>query len=145
MTTIYDVPSSKLIAEVSKELKKVKAIKPPEWSAFVKTGVSREKSPVQPDWWYTRAASVLRKVHIKGPIGIPRLKQLYGTAANRGVRPERKKAGSGAVMKNILVQLEAAELVKKTSKGRIATTQGISLLDKKAHMIKKKIPELKKY
>lgn len=145
MTTVYDVPPSRLIKSVSEELKKTKKIAPPEWVKYSKTGPSREHQPFDADWWYIRCASILRKLYEKGPIGISRLSKLYGGKKNRGMKPEKKKNGSGSIIKDALTQLETLELVKTTKKGRILTSKGTSILDKKAHEIKKNIPELKRY
>ncbi|RLF60401.1 MAG: 30S ribosomal protein S19e [Thermoplasmata archaeon] len=133
MTTVYDVDPGELIEEVAKELRKLGAVSPPEWSKFVKTGGDREKAPDREDWWYVRSASVLRKLRVHGPLGVERLRKLYGGKKNMGCSPERKAKGSGAIIRRILHQLEEAGLVKKTPKGREVTPKGISLLDKVAH------------
>ncbi len=101
--------------------------------------------PENKDWWYIRSAAILRKVHIKGPIGIQTLGKVYGGKKNRGVKPERKMRGSGAVIRKMLQQLEGAGLIKKTKNGRVTTPKGISVLDKTASRIKKDIPQLSKY
>ncbi len=145
MTSTYDVPHDKFIRTVSEKLKGNKDISPPKWSHYAKSGVSRENQPMEADWWYVRCASLLRKIYLKGPIGISRLSQLYGGKKNRGMKPEKRKRGSSSVIKDALTQLEALELVKKTKKGRILTPKGVSFLDKAAHEVKKKIPELKRY
>ena len=67
------VPTQKLIQKVSEKLKKDENIKPPEWSKFIKTGVSSERPPIQEDWWFIRSAAILRKIYIKGPLGSQRL------------------------------------------------------------------------
>ncbi len=136
MTTVYDVPSGKLIKGLEVELKKVDAIKPTKWAQFVKTGTDREKIPEKGDWWYTRSASILCKVYKSGPIGIHRLKRRYAGRKNRGYKPDKIKGGSGSVIKHILVQLEKAGFVEKTKKGRILTKHGASLLDKTSHKVK---------
>ena len=84
MTTIYDVPADSLISEVAKELNENKKIAPPEWATFVKTGVHKERRPDNPDWWYVRCASILRKVYMDGPVGINSLKTYYGGKKDRG-------------------------------------------------------------
>ncbi|NOZ76594.1 MAG: 30S ribosomal protein S19e [Euryarchaeota archaeon] len=145
MASLHDVPASRLTEEVAKELKALKTIRPPKWSIFVKTGTNREKQPADKDWWYLRSASVLRKVHLEGPIGIPTLRRIYGGKGNRGVKPDARRRGSGAVIKHILNQLEKEGLVKKTKRGRVTTPAGVSLLDKTATRIKKEIPGLEKY
>ena len=151
MPTPYDVPASLLIDRLARYLKNnVDPIKPPEWAPFVKTGVHKERPPENPDWWYIRCASLLRKIYIKGPVGVERLRSEYGGRKDRGVRPEHTMKGSGAIIRNALKQLEEANLVKTVNrKGRIVTSEGRRLLDLLSTEIKreleKEIPELKVY
>lgn len=88
ITTVYDVPADILIDGVKEELKNDKNLTPPQWATFVKTGSSREKVPDQSDWWYTRAASIMRKVYVYGPVGVETLRVDYGGKKNRGVSPK---------------------------------------------------------
>jgi len=62
MTTVYDITAEMLIPQVARELKELPAIRPPEWAAFAKTGIHKEMPPEDPDWWYLRAASILRRI-----------------------------------------------------------------------------------
>lgn len=132
MATIYDIDTDKLLKKTADELKKL--IKAPEWSRFVKTGVHKERPPVDADWWYKRAAAILRTIYIKGPIGTNKLRQKYGGRKNRGYQPEKTFRGSGKIIRTILQQLEAIEFLKKAEKGlhkgRIITPKGKSFLDK---------------
>ncbi len=145
MTTIYDVPADSLINEIAKEFKENKKIKEPEWAKFIKTGVHKERRPENPDWWYVRCASILRRVYIDGPVGINSLKTYYGGKKDRGTSPEKFRQGSGAVIRGALHQLEAAGFVKKVGEGRLVTPEGKSFLDKASNTIKKEIPVLAKY
>lgn len=154
MPTAYDVPSDMLIKRIKEELKKEAEIKAPEWSIYVKTGVHKERAPVQPDWWYIRAASILRKIYLNGPIGVSKLRIEYGGRHRRGVKPEHFAKGSGSIIRKILQQLEKTGYIQKKeghgSKGRVIvgrvmTTKGLSFVDKLAAEIKKDIPELEKY
>jgi len=151
MPTPYDVPASLLIDRLAKYLKdNVDAIRPPEWAPFVKTGVHKERTPDNPDWWYIRCASLLRKIYVKGPIGVQRLRSEYGGRKDMGVRPEHSRKGSGAIIRNALKQLEEANLVKTLNgKGRVISSEGRRLLDLLSTEIKreleKEIPELKMY
>ncbi|MEM0449495.1 MAG: 30S ribosomal protein S19e [Methanomassiliicoccales archaeon] len=130
MVTVHDVPAEELIAKVASKLRDIEFIKPPEWAEFVKTGRHTEKAPVQKDWWYTRSASILRKVAIKGPIGTSRLAEEYGGFADRGSKPNRAVKGSRNIVRKSIMQLEAAGLVAKNkNKGRILTPKGQKLLD----------------
>jgi small subunit ribosomal protein S19e len=133
MVTVYDVPPERLIAKAAGKLKEMNGITPPEWADFVKTGVHTEKAPTQVDWWYTRAASVLRKVYTKGPIGTSRLAAEYGGFVDRGSRPNHAVKGSRSIARKCLMQLESSGLVSKDkNNGRIVTAKGQALLDNAA-------------
>jgi len=145
---MYDVDATELIEEVSKELQKVEGVKAPDWAVFVKTGVHKERPPARQDWWYVRAASVLRKVRLMGPIGVAKLRGLYGGKQSRGYKSEVYKKGSGSIIRKILQQLEKAELVKKDKKGfhkgRIITPKGIKLINGVAKKLVGNKPIVKK-
>ncbi|MEK6951633.1 MAG: 30S ribosomal protein S19e [Nanoarchaeota archaeon] len=135
MANVFDVKADELIEKAAEELKKMEFMKMPEWAKFVKTSTARERPPIKPDWWYTRAASILRKLYILDkPIGTNKLKSYYGGRKNRGHKPEKMYKGSGKIIRLILQQLEKAEFIKKTEKGvhkgRIITKKGKSFLDK---------------
>ena len=147
MVNAYDVDPSELIEKVAVELKKDNNIKAPEWAVFVKTGVSRERPPARQDWWYLRAASMLRKLYVFSPIGVNTLRRVYGGRKNRGVKPDRVKMASGNIIRKILQQLEKAGLAAKTQKGvhkgRTVSPKGKSLLDKIATQIYKEVQKNK--
>jgi len=150
MATVYDVPGDLLVEKLAAKLKEIEEIKPPEWAAFVKTGRHKERVPEQEDWWYYRAASVLRKVYVDGPVGIQRLRTWYGGKKNRGHAPEHFYRAGGSIIRKVLQQLESAGLVRTIPKeGRIVTPKGQSLVDGVATELKKElekeIPELRKY
>ena len=133
--SIYDVKPSDLIGKAAEELKKI--IKQPEWSTFIKTGVGKERPPENTDWFYMRAAAVLRKVYLaKGPIGVNKLRTKFGNRKNRGVKPERFRMAGGKIIRNILQQLEKNKLIAQKAigvhKGRVATKEGRALLEKLA-------------
>ena len=143
MTTMYDVPANVLIKRVAEELKKSGSVVPPQWAGFVKTGVSKERPPVDQDWWYVRAASVLRKTYMNGPIGVSKLRRKYGGNKNRGYKPERFYKGSGNILRKVFQQLETAKLITKSKTGkpgRVITAEGKSMLDKLAAKISRENP-----
>ena len=145
MTTVFDVPADLLINKVTEELKNNDKIESPAWSNFVRTGSHKERKPENEDWWYVRTASIIRRVYIDGPVGVESLRTFYGGKKDRGVRPEKFRKGSGAIIRNALHQLEDAGYVKKVEGGRVVTPQGRSFLDKISGEIIKDIPELEKY
>tara|TARA_Y100000310_G_C20672031_1_gene810811 strand:+ start:2259 stop:2627 length:369 start_codon:yes stop_codon:yes gene_type:complete len=119
------------IQDIANKLKEKKELTPPAWSKVVKTGVHKERPPVQEDWWYVRAAAILQSVHRLGPVGVSKLRTKYGGRKNRGVKPEHHRKGSGSVIRKILQQLEAAKLIKQdqkgSHKGRVITKEGKAL------------------
>lgn len=130
MVTVYDVSPEKLIEKTAAKLKEFGELESPEWAYYAKTGANREKGPIQEDWWYSRAASILRRVYLKGPIGTSRLSAHYGGYADRGSKPNKSVKGSGSVTRKCLMQLESAGLVVRDgNKGRVVTPKGQSLLD----------------
>ncbi|HIQ24092.1 MAG TPA: 30S ribosomal protein S19e [Pyrodictium delaneyi] len=151
MVTALEVPADLLIERVAQKLKQMPQIRPPAWAYYVKTGVHKERPPEDPEWWYYRAASILRKLYKRGtPVGIERLRTAYGGRVNRGVAPEHFVKGSGSIVRKILQQLERAGLVVKVrGKGRTLSPRGRSLLDNTAYEIMKELaeknPALRKY
>lgn len=150
MPTVFDVPPGLLIERVKDQLMKDGKVKPPEWAPFARTGVHTQKAPTQPDWWYRRVASVLRKVYIRGPIGSVHLSEEFGGRRDDGSAPYHPRRGSRSIAREAMQQLEAIGLVSKTEKrGRVITAQGRKFLDKLATEILKELardhPELTKY
>ena len=141
MTIMYDVDAQELVSKTAEELKKVPEIKAPVWATFVKTGMHKERPPVNAGWWYIRTASVLRTVYRLGPVGVSKLRDKYGGKKNRGVKKEHFYKGSGNILRKALQQLEKAGFVKYQEKGlhkgRIITSKGKSFLDKIATQIQK--------
>ncbi len=134
MVTALEVPADRFIQKLAMYLKEnVPEVAPPKWAMFVKTGCFKEKPPENPDWWYYRVASILRKLYKAGkPVGLSELRREYGGRKNRGSKPERTYKAPGNAIRKILQQLEVAQLVKKTREGRVLTPQGRALLDRLA-------------
>ena len=132
--TAQNFNNTLLIEKTAEKLKEIKEFEKPGWSAFVKTSISRDRPPVKEDWWYSRAASILRKLDVLGPIGTNKLRRKYGGRKNRGHKPEKFFIGSGKIIRTILKQLETAGLAEqketKGHKGRVLTKKGKSFLDK---------------
>ena len=130
--TIFTKDPVKFIPALAEALKKLEGFEVPEWAMFVKSGVSRERPPVDDDFWYTRAASILRQLYIKGVVGVGKLRTRYGSRKDRGGKPDRFKKSGGKIIRVILQQAEMAGLVEKISRlqhGRRLTQAGRDLLD----------------
>lgn len=136
-----DVDPKKFIAVCKEKLKRIETIKPPEWASFVKTGSSRKFPPRQNDWWYTRTASILRRIYLNGPVGVERLKTYYGGKKDRGHKPERFRKSGGSIIRKSLQQLEAAGLIEKSKnlkkRGRMISDKGKKFMSDIVKEVKK--------
>ncbi|WP_058992837.1 30S ribosomal protein S19e [Haloarcula sp. CBA1127] len=152
MATLYDVPPEELIEALTETLADEDDIEAPDWAEFTKTGVDRELPPEQEDFWTRRAASLLRKVAVDGPVGVNALRSEYGTSkqgtTRYRVRPHQKTKGSGNIIRTALQQLEDAGYVETSENdGRRITGEGRSLLDDTAGDLLTELdrPELERY
>lgn len=130
--SVYEIPADEFNGSLAETLKQREEFKMPEWAAFVKTSTARARPPVETDWWYKRAASILRQLYIKGVVGVGRLRTRYGGRKNRGMRPEEFRKASGKIIRIILQQAEKAGLVEKfkgKKSGRQLTQKGKEFLD----------------
>lgn len=119
------------MSKLSENLKNNENVVAPEWAVFVKTGVSKERPPVQEDWWFIRTASILKKVHKYGPIGVNKLSKQYGGRKNRGHKPDRKMNGSTNIIRKCMQQLEKAGLIQQVESpkaGKTITKEGLALI-----------------
>ena len=129
MTNIFDVDASILVKETAEKLKGL-IKEPPKYTLYVKSGAGRERPPDNPDFWYERSAAILRQVYINGPVGVERLRVRYGNKKKHVVHRKHFTKAGGSIIRDSLEALEAAGFVKKTKKGRVIDSKGISFLDK---------------
>ncbi len=105
MAKVYDVPADVLIERLATILKS-EDIPAPSWTPFVKTGAHADKPPQDREWWYTRCASVMRKIYLNGPIGINELRKDYGGGKPSGYGAAHHKSAGGAIIRNAIQGLE---------------------------------------
>ncbi|MFB6180241.1 MAG: 30S ribosomal protein S19e [Candidatus Nanohalobium sp.] len=131
MTNVYDVRAEPLIEAAAEDLED--DIETPDWSEYVKTGVHKEKPPEQENWYHIRAAAVLRKIYMDGPLGVSRLRTIYGGKRGSGHGPNHHGKASGKVIRTVLQKLEEEGLVEEEEgEGRKITDKGKSFLDEKS-------------
>jgi small subunit ribosomal protein S19e len=134
MVTVYDVKAEPLIHEVADDLEE--DFDAPGWSEFVKTGSDRERPPEQDNWFHIRSAAILRKIYTDGPLGVSRLRTIYGKRKKNGHAPERSGKASGKVIRTSLQKLEEAGYVEtEEGEGRKITEEGQSFLDRKSEEV----------
>ena len=151
MPTPYDIPPQVFIEKLAQYVKdNIDQVTPPSWAPYAKTGTFTARQPQNSNWWFTRCASLLRKIYLKGPIGVERLRAQYSGRKDQGTRPEHVRKGAGGNIRKIFQQLEAAGLVENIKgQGRVLTSEGRRLLDTIATEMKtdleKKTPALARY
>ncbi|MFB6145325.1 MAG: 30S ribosomal protein S19e [Candidatus Nanohaloarchaea archaeon] len=134
MTTAYDVKAEPLIQEVAKELED--DFEAPEWTEYAKTGSGKERPPEQGNWYHIRSAAILRRIYMEGPLGVSRLRTIYGGRKNNGHQPEHHAKASGKVIRTALQNLEDAGYVEEEEgEGRVITDKGKKFLDNKADKV----------
>ncbi|MCX8189688.1 MAG: 30S ribosomal protein S19e [Candidatus Diapherotrites archaeon] len=133
----FDVPANELIEAVADDLKNNLRVEQPNFAPFVKTAPSKERVPMQRDWYYKRLASMLYRLLKEGTLGVGALRTYYGSKKNRGRRKHKFMRAGGKIIRHGLQQLETLGFVKKVQKGRILTPKGQQYLSKIASKTKK--------
>jgi len=135
---VYEMDSQEYNLKLAEALKKISEFKHPEWMEYVKSSPSKERPIDDPDFWYKRAASILRQIYRNKTIGVNRLRTKYGSKKNRGFKPERFKRAGGKIIRVILQQSDKAgftEIIKKIrgvrerKPGRQLTEKGKNFLE----------------
>ena len=105
--TCLDVPSKVLIKKLAEFYKEKGLIKLPKYTVFAKTSRARELSPIDPDWFFTKAASLTRRIYItkSHTLGIGALKVITGKRQRRGASTNTFRTASGKVIRDIVTQL----------------------------------------
>lgn len=116
---VYDFDPQEYNLKLAEALKEIPEFKPPEWSEFVKSSSSKERPIEDPDFWYKRAASILKQIYKKEIVGVNRLRVKYGSKKNRGSKPERFRKAGGKIIRTIMQQSGDAGFteIKKTTRG----------------------------
>ncbi|WAR05274.1 RS19-like protein [Mya arenaria] len=134
--SVKDVSSHEFTRAFAAFLKKSGKMKVPEWTDFVKTGMFKELSPYEPDWYFIRAASICRHLYIRSPAGIGSFEKIYGGRRRRGTAPSHFCKANGSISRRLLQSLEGLKIVEKDPNGgRRLTSQGRRDLDRIAAQI----------
>mmetsp|Transcript_66965 Transcript_66965/g.134994 ORF Transcript_66965/g.134994 Transcript_66965/m.134994 type:complete len:160 (+) Transcript_66965:52-531(+) len=115
--TVRDVAPADFIAAYALHLKNSDKFELPKWTDVVKTGTHKELAPYDPDWYYTRAAAIARKVYLQPGLGVGALQRKFGGSRNRGTRTFTFQKAAGGVIRSILKQLEEIKVVEISEKG----------------------------
>ena len=136
--SVYELNPQEYNLKLAEALKQIPEFQEPEWAKFVKSSPSKERPIEEFDFWYKRAASILRQIYKNKVVGVNRLRTKYGSKKNRGMKPERFMKSGGKIIRTILQQADKAgftESVKDTRglkekrMGRKMTVKGKKFLE----------------
>merc|ERR1719478_142673 len=128
--TVKDVNAAKFIEAFSQHLKRQGKFEIPKWADIVTTGVHKELAPYDPDWLYIRAASMVRKIYIRGGVGTGAFRKIYGGQKRRGTMTNTFQKASGSICRYVLQQLQNLDLIEEAEDGgRKITREGQRELD----------------
>merc|ERR1712121_253671 len=114
--TVKDVDPQAFVKAFAAHLKKSK-LKVPEFVTIVKTSKAHELGPLDPDWFYVRAASVARHVYLRPNVGVGAIRKIYGGTKRNGTRPNHFCLSSSSVARKVLQSLEGIKLITKDVNG----------------------------
>ncbi len=134
---VYAMNTQEYNLRLAQTLKKIPEIQSPEWVEFVKSSPSKERPINEEDFWFKRAASILRQIYKQKIVGVNRLRTKYGSKKNRGFKPEKFQRASGKILRVILQQTDAAGLTEQVKpirgvrqrSGRKLTEKGKTFLE----------------
>ena len=116
--TVKDVAAQDFVIAYAAHLKRIGKIEVPKWADLVKTSVHKELAPYDPDWYYIRAASIARKVYLRGGVGVGAFSKVYGGTPNKGTCMGHFTTSSRSIIRHILKQLELLKIVEKDPRGK---------------------------
>merc|ERR1711881_282653 len=94
-------------------VKKSNKIDLPSWVDLVKTGHYHELAPYDEDWFYTRAAAIMRRLYYKPFVGVGRLANKFGGKERNGSARKHHATDSKAVIRACMKALEKAKLLTR--------------------------------
>jgi len=117
MPSVRDISADSFIAAYALHLKRSGRLEVPTWVDIVKTGHFKEQAPYDPDWFYTRAASIARHLYLRKHVGVGALKKLHGGRNRRGNRPSHHADASANVQRKVCQSLEKIGVLEKAPDG----------------------------
>uniref|UniRef100_S4R7M9 Small ribosomal subunit protein eS19 n=1 Tax=Petromyzon marinus TaxID=7757 RepID=S4R7M9_PETMA len=135
--TVKDVNQQEFVKALAAFLKKSGKLKKPDWVDTVKLAKHKELAPYDGDWYYVRAASVVRHLYLRGGVGVGAMTKIYGGRQRNGTKPSHFSRGSKNVARKVLQSLESLKMVEKDpTGGRRLTPTGQRDLDRIAGQVR---------
>ena len=122
MIDIFTVKPDVFNQALADHLKNTSKVVLPKNVDIIKTCHGKQRTPSDRDWYYKRAASIVRRMVLAmnsgSRVGVRKLSSRYGCAKNRGSRPSKHVDGSKGIIRRIIQDLEKADWVVKEDGNR---------------------------
>lgn len=117
MIELFTVKPDEFNQVLADHLKNTSKVNPPKNVDLIKTCHGKQRAPCERDWYYKRAASIVRKMllamHADKNVGVRKLSSKYGCSKNRGSQPSKHVDGSRGLIRRIMQDLEKADWIVK--------------------------------
>lgn len=136
----FTVKPVSLITQISSHLLQNNLLSLPKYHNISKTCVGKENAPLQSDWLYTRAGSILRKIACNNEdestksldkkdkrrkLTVTALQSKYGCKKDRGTRPGKKVRAYATPIVSIIKDFQKMEWIQAdTNLGFVLTEKG---------------------
>jgi len=135
--TMKDVSANKWVRAMASHLKQTGKLFVPTCAEFVKQSHGNQRAPQNPDWYFYRAAAVLRRIYQRPGTGYGGLSKPFGMKKNNGSRPEKFVRAAKGMLHWVCKSLEGMKLIGKGKKsGRVITKEGKRKCDAIAFNVK---------
>ncbi|CCF73486.1 small subunit ribosomal protein S19e [Babesia microti strain RI] len=144
--SVKDCNPNIFIKAFAQFLKLKNMIECPKWTDYVKTSPAKELAPKDPDWYFIRAAAIIRHIYFKPDCGVGELRKFYSSKQRRGTAPNHMCKASGKIIRTVLQQLERAGLLEQNPQksGRRVSQKGANTINSFARQLTKKALEMSK-
>ncbi|KAL0229959.1 hypothetical protein PCE1_003523 [Barthelona sp. PCE] len=138
MPGLKQVTADQFIQACGLHLKNANILELPTEITYIKSAPGRELGPQDPDWFFKRAAAILRRVYIQPGIGLGGFAKYFGAKARNGHARNHGALAARGVIRRIIQNFEKAGLIEQSTKGRVLSSEGRRVCDTVATNILKK-------
>lgn len=121
---IYEVRPEKFNEALKSYIKSTNKVVPPQDHDIMKTGEGRQQAPTEDDWYFTRMASIMRQISIRGEVTPEFLAEKYGNRKNRGCRPSKYVGAYRELGVSVLENLKNMGWINTESSQDMLTEKG---------------------
>ena len=140
-TSLKDCNPDLFVKAFAEHMKLKGYLECPKRLDYAKTSVAKELAPQDPDWFYIRAAAVLRHLYFHPDSGVDRLRKVYSSKKRNGSAPNHTCRASGKILRTIVQQLESIGFLEQDLKkhGRRLSRKGCNTVNAFARQLTREV------